>query len=88
MTRTALRLALAVGLLGTGWIAAKAQTQTPTFELWVDAPEGETKIECVRGCTLAWVERGIHSNAVPTPTFKYGCSAQRCESGTVGGWVE
>jgi hypothetical protein len=88
MTRTALRVAIAVGLLGTGWVAAKAQTQTPTFELRVDAPGGQTKIQCIRGCKLAWVERGVNPNSAPIPTFEYGCSAPRCQSGTVGGWVE
>jgi hypothetical protein len=89
MRRTALRLVIAVGLLGTGRIAAKAQTQTPTFELRVDAPDGKTMIQCIRGCKLAWVERGLNPNSVPIATFEYGCSgATRCQSGTVGGWVE
>ena len=89
MKRTTLRFAIAIGLLGTGWIAAKAQSQAPTFELRVDAPEGQTKIQCIRGCKLAWVERGVNPNSAPIATFEYGCNgAPRCQSGTVGGWFE
>ena len=88
MRRNALRVAMAIGLLGTGWIAAKAQTQSPTFELQVDAPGGETKIHCVRGCKLAWVERGVNPNAKPIATCEYRCGAPRCQSGVVGGWVD
>ena len=57
MTRTVLRVMLAVGLFGTGWVTAKAQSSAPTFELQIDAPGGQTQIRCVRGCKLAWVER-------------------------------
>jgi len=88
MARTALRVALALGLLGTGWVAAKAQTSGPTFELQVDAPGGETTIRCVRGCKLAWVQRGVNPNAAPQLTFEYRCTGARCGSGLVGGWVE
>jgi hypothetical protein len=87
MARTALRVALALGLLGTGWIAAKAQTTAPTFELQVDAPGGETSIRCVRGCKLAWVQRGMNPNDSPQPTFEYRCTGARCGSGLVGGWI-
>jgi len=83
------RLALALGLFGTGWIAAKAQTSEPTFELRVDAPEGSTTVRCVRGCKLAWVERGINPNSTPQRTFEYFCTGTpRCMSGLVGGWVD
>ena len=90
MTQTALRVALAIGLFGTGWGVAKAQIQTPTFELQVDAPEGNTIIKCVRGCKLAWVSRGVNPNTTPKATFEYRCSGgpARCLSGVVGGWVE
>ena len=35
MTRTAVRMAFAVGLIAAGWIAGKAQTPGPAFELVV-----------------------------------------------------
>ena len=83
-----MRVALALGLVGAGWAAAKAQTATPTFELQVDAPGGDTTIHCVRGCKLSWVERGVNPNTTPRPDFQYGCGAARCDSGKIGGWVE
>ena len=70
-----------------GWAVGRAQTSAPTFELVVDAPEGETIIRCVRGCELAWVERGLNANASRGSTFKYACTAPRCSSGRVGGWL-
>ena len=89
MTRIALRVILAVGLLGTGWVAAKAQSSAPIFELQIDAPVGQTQIRCVRGCRLAWVERGVNPNSSPITTFEYGCNgAARCQSGRLGGWID
>jgi hypothetical protein len=91
MARRVLQAVVACALIGLGWAAAKAQTAAPDFELFVDAPAGETRIECVRGCALAWSERGINPNARPELTFSYSCSGanvQRCSSGRVGGWVK
>ena len=89
MPQIVLRVVFAVGLLGTGWVAARAQSGAPTFELQVDAPGGQTSIRCVRGCKLAWVERGVNPNSSPIATFEYGCNgAARCQSGRVGGWIE
>jgi len=85
--RTIAQVALAVILMSLGWVIGRAQTSTPAFEFVVDAPGGETTIKCVKGCELAWVERGVNANATPVPTFKYGCTAPRCSSGRVGGWV-
>ena len=90
MVRFVLQAAVAFSLVGLGWAAAKAQTTPPDFELMVDAPAGETVIQCVRGCTLLWVERGINPNGRPTPSFSFRCTGgaeQRCSSATVGGWV-
>ena len=89
MVRTLMQVALALALVGTGWIAAKAQAQVsvPDFELQVDAPAGATTIRCVRGCKLAWVQRGLNPNDAPQPSFEYECTAGRCGSGLVGGWV-
>jgi hypothetical protein len=77
---------VAVALIALGWTLGRAQSGQPDFELRVDAPGGKTRIECVRGCELMWVERGINPNDTPGPTFSYGCGAERCFSGTVGGW--
>jgi hypothetical protein len=79
--------AVALALFGIGWGTGVAQTSSPDFELIVDAPGGETTIECVRGCNLVWVERGINPNAGRMSTFKFSCTGGRCSSGRVGGWV-
>lgn len=57
MKRNAMRLLLAVGLIGMGWVAGRAQGSVPDFELRIDAPEGRTNVECVRGpaqCSGRW----------------------------------
>ena len=77
----------AVILIFLGWAVGRAQTSTPAFELVVDARGGETTIKCVKGCELAWVERGVNSTAAPVPTFTYRCTAPRCSSGRIGGWL-
>jgi len=53
-------------------------------------PVGATTITCVKGCTLAWVERGVNPNSQPLLTFSYrrtGPTVERCSSGKVGGWI-
>jgi hypothetical protein len=91
MIRSSLRIAVAATLVGMGWMAAKAQTSQPNFEIVINAPEGETTIECVRGCGLAWIERGLNPNSRIMQTFKFRCggtSDGRCSSSTVGGWIK
>jgi hypothetical protein len=90
VARVVFRVALAFTLMGLGWAGAKAQTSSPDFELVVDAPVGETSIECRRGCSLLWVERGIPDGAIRQQTFSFSCGGggvQRCSSSRVGGWV-
>ena len=89
MVRRVFTAVVAMALVGVGWVAAKAQTPAPAFELIVDAPVGPTTIKCVRGCTLMWVERGINPNGTPQPAFEFACSgaATRCSSARVGGWI-
>jgi hypothetical protein len=83
------RIAIAAALIALGWGAAKAQTAQPDFELIVDSPAGATIVTCVRGCEMAWVERGINTDAKPIPTFRFNCSGtERCSSGKVGGWIK
>jgi len=91
MMRLLVRAALAAALVAAGWIAARAQPSAPDFEIVVDAPAGETTIECKRGCVLAWVERGVNPNATPVTKFQYSCSGgavTRCSSYAVGGWMK
>ncbi len=90
MVRLFVRALIAVALIAAGWVAAKAQPSTPDFEIVVDAPVGETTIECKRGCNLAWVARGVNPASTPATTFKFNCgggSVARCSSYAVGGWL-
>jgi hypothetical protein len=90
MRQTLGRLVIAAGLVGLGWAAGRAQNAGPDFELVVDAPVGQTSVECRRGCTLAWVERGVPDGGSQT-TFTFRCGgagAERCSSYAIGGWVK
>jgi hypothetical protein len=88
MRRLVFRGAIAAMLIGLGWVAGRTQTPQPDFEIVVDAPVGETSVECRRGCELAWVERGINPAATPQRTFTFKCSGiYRCSSARIGGWL-
>jgi hypothetical protein len=87
MGRVIVLVVFALTLIAIGWFGAKAQSSSPDFELIVTAPSGETTVECVRGCKLAWVERGLNPNQGADGKFIYSCGAVRCASGKVGGWV-
>lgn len=90
MIRGPLRLAFVTALgVAAGWMAARAQTAPPDFEVVVNAPSGETTIDCVRGCELAWVERGLNANSRPMKTFTFKCDGlSKCSSHRVGGWIK
>ena len=88
MKRNVGRLMLAAALIGACWTIGQAQATQPDFELMVTAPGGQTRIECLRGCNLAWVQRGLNPRATPSRTFTFQCSADRCGSATVGGWID
>ena len=88
MAHTKIQIGLAVVLIFIGWAVGRAQSPEPAFELVVNAPVGETTIECVKGCELVWVARGVNPNDTPKPTFTFKCgNMQRCSSGRVGGWL-
>jgi hypothetical protein len=78
--RSAKRIAAIAALVGLGWVAAKAQTSEPDFEVVVTAPSGETTIECVRGCELAWVQRGLNPNSKPMQSFTFKCGGGATDS--------
>jgi hypothetical protein len=91
MRRVVLRTLTALALVALGWAAGTAQTAQPDFELIVDAPgPGETTVQCLRGCEMAWVERGVNPSARPMPTFTYRCGGpvERCSSHKIGGWIK
>ena len=93
MGRTRLTtVAVAVAFTALGWTLGSAQARQPEFELVITAPggpsnttpEGMTKVECVSGCELMWVERGLTPNSRPSSTFSFGCGGERCVSGKIG----
>ena len=78
-----------VVLIGFGWVAGRAQIGSTDFEFVIDAPAGQTNIECVKGCKLAWVQRGL--SGAPQTKFYFRCSGvdtTRCSSGRIAGWIE
>jgi len=87
MVRIFRRIIVVSLLVGAGWAAARAQQSQPDFAIRVDAPGGATRIECLRGCKLAWIERGLNPNSTPSSSFGFECTGDRCSSATVGGWI-
>ena len=91
MRSMAIRIAVALGLIGVDWAAGRAQTSGPDFELVVNSPKGEVTVQCVRGCELAWTERGVNVRAARMSTFTFECEGtgpMRCPSGRIGGWLK
>ena len=74
MNRTMLRIVLAIVLIGAGWSVGKAQTAVADFEITVDAPRGEARVTCFRGCE--WAKEGT----MRSPTITFQCDAERCRS--------
>lgn len=93
-----LRFLLVSGLmLLAGWTAGRAQTSAPDFELVVSTKATDTgmdtTVECVRGCKLAWVQRGVNPRAARLSSFEFSCNGNgtgvsQCPSGIVGGWLQ
>ena len=72
MKGTLVRAGWVLALVALGWVAGRAQDRPePQFVLNVEAPQGWTKVICVRGCELV-AERSA-TNAKRTPEFVYGC---------------
>jgi hypothetical protein len=81
------KFAIALVLLGSGWAVGQARRPTPEFMLSIDAPVGETRIECVSGCQLI----GARDVGVPSAgrmkSYTFSCTdPHRCK-GAVGGWL-
>jgi hypothetical protein len=80
-------LSLALVALGVGWSVGYAQRPEPEFMLSIDAPVGETRIECLSGCQLI----GARDVGVPSAgrmrTYTFSCTdPHRCK-GAAGGWM-
>jgi len=76
-------------LVGLGWTVGHAQRPEPEFMIAIDAPVGETHVECVSGCRLIGARDVGNPNASQMRVYTYGCSGgnvQRCEA-KVAGWL-
>ena len=79
MRRLVLQFVVAVLCFGAGWLVANTpwavRSRDGVFRLSIDAPAGETKINC-EGCQfLTWID-GRASE--PQPVFTFTCSDGPC----------
>lgn len=80
---------LAFILFGSGWVVGYAQRSEPEFMLAINAPVGETRVECVSGCELMGARDLGNPNAGRLTVYDYGCKGrkvQRCEA-RIAGWL-
>ena len=80
---------LAFILVGSGWAVGYAQRPEPEFMIAIDAPVGETRVECVSGCKLMGARDLGNSNAGRLTAYTYRCrgrNVQRCRA-QVAGWL-
>ena len=86
MRRRTIQMVVALSLVASGWLAGRAKTPAPEFTLAIDAPEGRTFVECVRGCTL---QNSRGGNSTPTEKYWFECKgAVVACSATVNGWLK
>jgi hypothetical protein len=72
MRRNVVFVVAALLLVVASWSAGKAQTRVADFEISIDAPRGDLKVTCARGCDWS-PEQG---SSVPTTSFR--CETERC----------
>ena len=80
---------LAFVLVGLGWAVGYAQRPAPEFMIAIDAPVGETRVECVSGCELMGARDLGNPNAGRLTVYAYSCSgnsARRCRA-QIAGWL-
>ena len=76
-------------LVGLGWAVGNAQRSKPQFMISINAPAGETRVECVSGCELMGSRDLGNPNAGRLKVYTFGCSGsrdQRCGA-LVAGWL-
>ena len=87
MSRILRTLVLAAAMIALGWVAGRAQTSAPAFELLVTSPIGDVTVQCVRGCALREVNVANEFTARPPgATFGFACR-ERC-SVPIAGWTK
>jgi hypothetical protein len=75
-------------LIGLGWAVGAAERPEPEFMIAIDAPVGQTRVECLSGCRLMGARDLPNANAHQMKVYSYGCSGrgvQRCGA-QVAGW--
>ena len=72
MKRELLLIVVAVLLVVAGWFAGRvtAQARVADFEIGIEAPRGEVKVTCARGCD--WPSTGN------LPTISLRCDSEQC----------
>jgi len=72
MKREMLLVAVGVLLVIAGWSAGQAQARVANFEIGIEAPRGDVKVTCSRGCE--WPSEA----GSPLPTTTFSCDRERC----------
>jgi hypothetical protein len=72
MKRQLLLIAAAFIFAVTGWLVGRttAQTRVADFELSIEAPRGEVRLMCSRGCD--WPSKGAPAS------ISFRCDSERC----------
>lgn len=72
MKRRLLTIAVAVILVVAGWLVGRttAQARVADFELSIEAPRGEMRLMCSRGCD--WPSTGALGS------ISYQCDSEQC----------
>jgi hypothetical protein len=85
MRRTTFLVVLVVLLVGAGWSVGRTQGTVAEFEITVDAPVGEVKVICNRGCepSSTWM-KSVNDKALIATFACSGSAVTRCR-GTVDG---
>ena len=82
------RLVWAFLLVGLGWTAGAAERRQPEFMIAIDAPAGQTRVECLSGCRLMGARDLPNNSATTMKVYAYQCSGpsvRRCGA-QVAGW--
>ena len=80
---------LAFVFVALGWALGYSQRSAPEFMIAIDAPVGETRVECVSGCELIGARDLGNPKAGRLTVYGDGCSGRnvrRCRA-QIAGWL-
>jgi len=75
-------------LFALGWTVGAAERPQPEFMIAIDAPVGQTHVECLSGCKLVGARDLPNPRAGLMRVYSYGCSGgnvQRCGAQVAAG---